>query len=149
MATAPQQHQAGSAEGVLDAISDADEDDEGVIRTGAGSPFQGSRRGMSQSRPGADGMGRGSGGGRQLKSQTGGFSREGTGASVQAQQPALEPEVQAFLQQHRIQIEHSGAQGVPTPVLTMDQAPFHPSIMASVSSSKFQLACFFSLEISP
>ena len=81
----------GGPSGPLADAAAADEEDDGVIRSGVGSPVHSSRKAAHQS------------------------------------------QVDSFMLQHNIKIQYSGSQDVPMPVLTMDQVPFNPSIMKSVS----------------
>ena len=63
-----------------------------------------------------------------------GFGRTGHAAGPEdGQQPSG---VEEFMQAHGIKIEYAGSGRLPTPVLTMEQAPFSSSVMASVRVAK-------------
>ncbi len=61
----------------------------------------------------------------------------GGNTGPQMNPPAAQPEaIEEFLERHDVRIEYSGAESVPTPVLSMAQVPFHASIMSSVSGKR-------------
>lgn len=105
----------------LGAIGEAlvvDEDE--ATRSGVGSPLNSSSSRTSSSS-------------RARSSAVTGSKAQLAGMPTSLRRPApLQSQIDEFMAKHDIQIQCSSAEDVPTPVLSMDQAPFHSTIMKSV-----------------